>query len=52
MAVSEGVESNKDFMNMLINDLDPEARNKAVLLAERYRNRYKIEEPIISSVKK
>lgn len=52
MAVSEGVESNKDFMSMLINDLDPEARNKAVLLAERYRNRYKIEESIISSVKK
>jgi len=44
MAVSDGIESDQEFMHILVNKLDPDARNKAVLLAERYRKRYKVEE--------
>lgn len=44
MAVSDGLESEQEFMHILVNKLDPDARNKAVLLAERYRTRYKVKE--------
>lgn len=37
-----GYESNPELMNILINKLEPEARNRAVLLVQRYRDRYNL----------
>lgn len=36
-----GLESNPEMMNILVNNLEHEARNKAVLLVEKYHEKYK-----------
>lgn len=41
---NSGLESSPELINLLTNNMDPEIRNKAVLLAQRYRDKYELNE--------